>query len=123
MQNRSQQVARGLQAIANRIVKNKDILSSYGIEILDSNDKLKSTFQILGELKPKWDIMSDSQRVALGTTLAGVNQYKVLASTLQAYDKAQESFNSALMSSGTTMKQNEVYMDSLQAKITSLKPN
>lgn len=71
MQGRSLQVARGLSTIASRIAKNQDALAEYGIAVQDANGNLKSTYDVLAELKPKWDQMTDAQRVALGDTLAG----------------------------------------------------
>lgn len=71
MQGRSLQVARGLSTIASRIAKNQDALAEYGIAVQDANGNLKSTYDVLAELKPKWDEMTDAQRVALGDTLAG----------------------------------------------------
>lgn len=121
MQGRSQQVARGLQTISARLIKNEEELKKYGVSVKDANGNLLSTFKILEQLKPKWDEMSDAERVSLGNTLAGVNQYKVLASTLSAFDVAIEANQDAMNAQGTTMKQNAVYMDSLQAKITNLK--
>lgn len=71
MQGRASQVARGLSTIAARIVKNQDALAEYGIQVEKADGSLKSTFDVLSELKPKWDAMTDAQRVALGDTIAG----------------------------------------------------
>lgn len=71
MQGRSSQVARGLATIAARIVKNQDALAEYGIQVENTDGSLRSTFDVLSELKPKWDAMTDAQRVALGDTIAG----------------------------------------------------
>ena len=50
---------------------NQEELAKYGIIVQDVNGNLKSTYDVLAELKPKWDAMTDAQRVALGDTLAG----------------------------------------------------
>lgn len=71
MVGRSSQVARGLSTIAARIASNTDTLAEYGINVEDANGNLKSTYQVLKELKPVWDNLSDAQRVALGDVLAG----------------------------------------------------
>lgn len=71
MTGRSAQVARGLNTIAARIVKNQDALAEYGIAVEDANGNLKSTYNVLTELKPTWDSMTEAQRVALGDTIAG----------------------------------------------------
>ena len=121
MVGRSSQVARGLNTIAANIVKNQGALSAYGITVEDANGNLKSTYDVLSELKPKWDEMSDSERVALGMTLAGKNQYKVLASVMKNFEHAVGATNSAIESSGTAFKQNAAYMESIEARITGVK--
>ena len=121
MQGRASQVARGLSTIAARIVKNQDALAEYGIQVEKTDGSLKSTFDVLSELKPKWDAMTDAQRVALGDTLAGQNQYKVLASVLQNFQHAIDATNTALESAGSATKENAAYMESLEAKENALK--
>ena len=71
LQGRSAQVSRGLMTIAARIASNADTLKQYGIEVADVNGNLKSTYDVLQELKPVWDNLSDAERVSLGNTLAG----------------------------------------------------
>lgn len=121
MQGRASQVARGLSTIAARIVKNQDALAEYGIQVEKTDGSLKSTFDVLSELKPKWDAMTDAQRVALGDTLAGQNQYKVLASVMQNFQHAIDATNTALESAGSAAKENAAYMESLEAREQALK--
>lgn len=121
MQGRASQVARGLSTIAARIVKNQDALAEYGIVVENTDGSLKSTFDVLSELKPKWDAMTDAQRVALGDTIAGQNQYKVLASVMQNFQHAIDATNTALNSAGSAAKENAAYMESLEAKENALK--
>lgn len=121
MVGRSSQVARGLNTIAANIVKNSDALEDYGIQVKDSNGNLKSTFDVLKELKPHWDKMTDAERNALGVTLAGKNQYRVLASIMQNFQHAVEASNTAMESSGSAMRENTAYMESLEAKTTAVK--
>ena len=121
MQGRSLQVARGLSTIASRIAKNQDALAEYGITVQDANGNLKSTYDVLAELKPKWDNMTDAQRVALGDTLAGTNQYKVLAAVLQNFEHATAATETALNSAGSAAQENAKYLESLEAREQSLK--
>lgn len=121
MQGRASQVARGLSTIAARIVKNQDALAEYGIQVEKTDGSLKSTFDVLSELKPKWDAMTDAQRVALGDTLAGQNQYKVLASVMSNFQHAIDATNTALESAGSAAKENAAYMESLEASENALK--
>ena len=121
MQGRSSQVARGLSTIAARIVKNQDALAEYGITVENVDGSLKSTFDVLSELKPKWDSMTDAQRTALGDTIAGQNQYKVLASVMQNFGHAADAAKAALESAGSAAQENSKYMESLEAKQQALK--
>ena len=76
---------------------------------------------MLAELKPKWDSMSEAERVALGDAIAGTNQYKVLAAVMQNFEHATDATTTALNSSGSAIKENAAYMESLEAKTTALK--
>ena len=76
---------------------------------------------MLSELKPKWNSMTDAQRTALGDTIAGTNQYKVLAAVMSNFNTAVDANRTALNSSGSAAKENARYMESLESQITSVK--
>ena len=61
---------------------------------------------MLKELKPVWDELGDTERTALGEQLAGLNQYKVLASTLQNFETAINATTTAYNSAGSAAKEN-----------------
>lgn len=65
--------------------------------------------------------MTSAEQTALGKTLAGVNQYKILSAVMQNFSAAIDANNTALNSSGSATRENSAYMESLQAKITNLK--
>lgn len=121
MHGKAQQVARGLNTVAGRVAKNGDALAKYGVSVKDSNGNLRSTFDILKDLSPQWDKMSNSEKVSLGNTLAGVNQYKVFAAVMGNFDTALKANETALNSNGSAMKENSKYMDSIEAKVQGLK--
>lgn len=120
-QGKSQQVARGLNTISSRIAKNEKALAEYGVAIKDGNGNLRSTYDILADLAPKWETMSNTEQVALGNTLSGVNMYKIFAAVMSNFNTAIEANITALSSQGSATKENEAYMESLQAKVTQLK--
>lgn len=121
MVGRGSQVARGLNMIASRVVKAKDELAEYGIQVEDANGNLKSTYDVLAELKPKWDNMTESERVALGETLAGINQYRVLASVMSNFQTAVDATETAYNSAGSAAQENSRFMESLEAQTNNLK--
>ena len=120
MQGRSLQVARGLNMIASRIVKNQSALAAYDITVQNADGSLKSTYDVLTELAPQWEAMSDAQRVALGDSIAGTNQYKVLAAVMSNINTAVKANETALSSEGSAMKENARYMESFEAKLSQI---
>lgn len=116
MVGRSAQVARGLNTIAARISTNTELLGTYGIQVEDTNGNLKSTYDVLRELKPTWDNLSEAERVALGNELAGINQYKVLASVMQNFQTAIDATTTAYESAGSAAKENAKAMESLESR-------
>lgn len=82
---------------------------------------MKSTFQVLKDIKTDWDNMSLSEQQAIAISLAGKNQFEVFSAVLENFDSAVTATETALNSQGSAMRENEAYMSSLQAKITALK--
>ena len=89
--------------------------------LYDAEGKLRSTYDVLMDLSQAWETMSDAERLSVGQTLAGVNQYRVFSAVISQAAVAQESYQQALESTGYTEQQNSVYMTSLQAKVTAFK--
>lgn len=121
MVGRSQQVARGLMTISANIVSNKDTLKELGIEVVDANGDFKSTYEVLKELQPVWNDMTEEQRQNLGITLAGKNQYKVLSSVMLNFADATRALEVSQHSAGSAINENAAFMDSLEAHVNGLK--
>lgn len=120
MVGRSSQVARGLNTIAANIVANRDALKNFGIQVETSSGELRSTYDVLSDLSKIWDDLDDTTKVTLGTMLAGKNQYKVLASVMSNFATATNATATALDSAGSAAKENERYMESIEAKVTAV---
>lgn len=120
-QGKSQQVARGLNMIASRITKNEKTLKDFGISLEKEDGSLKSTYEVLGELSEQWDTLDEKTRISVGTTLSGVNQYKIFAAVMSNFAHAQDAATTSMESAGATAAQNAIYMDSIEAKTSLLK--
>jgi hypothetical protein len=64
--------------------------------------------------------MSDAQKTVLGDTIAGTNQYKVLAAVMSNINTAVKVNETALSSEGSAMKENARYMESFEAKLSEI---
>lgn len=89
---------------------------------LKKNDKtFKSTYEIFDELSKKWSNLSDFQRANLTELIAGKRQGNIVASMLNNWSDAEKSLASALNSTGSAIKENEKYLDSIEARINKFK--
>lgn len=127
----SSKVARGLRTIGNNFANAANEAGSIeykvggatkSLNLFDASGKnLKSTFQILSDLKDDWDNMSNAEQQALGIAYAGKNQFEVFAAVMNNFDTATKAAETSLNSAGSAAQENESYMESLDAKVNTLK--
>lgn len=127
----SSKVARGLRTIGNNFANAANEAGSIeykvggatkSLKLFDASGKnLKSTFQILSDLKDDWDKMSNAEQQALGIAYAGKNQFEVFAAVMNNFDTATKAAETSLNSAGSAAQENESYMESLDFKVNTLK--
>lgn len=124
-------VSRGLRTIGANIVgmaskaKEFDITvngATKTIQLFNSQTgEMNSTYDVLKQIASSWDKMTSAEQSSLALQLAGKNQIDVFTSVLGNFNTAIEANITALSSQGSATKENEAYMESLQAKVTQLK--
>lgn len=126
--NQSGKIARGLRTVGLNISslanKSSELALGYNnmtVALRDSEGQMRSTYDILGDIAKYWGQMSEAQKQSLGLTIAGKNQYEVLASELQNFSQTQKAYETALHSSGSALKENAAYAESLEYKLQMLK--
>lgn len=94
------------------------------IDILkDDGLTFKSTYDILVELSAVYDRLNDSQKAYLQQVIAGKQQGNVFSGIMENMTEGVNAYNTALNSSGSAMRENEIYMDSVDAKMNQLSEN
>ena len=86
-----------------------------GISTME-NGQLRKASDVLAELAAKWDTLTETQRAAVAEAVAGKRQANVLMALMgdwQSYEKMLDEYQN---SAGTAAKENEIYMDSWEAK-------
>jgi TP901 family phage tail tape measure protein len=129
----SNEVANGLKTIAMRLDQVKtakgdtfyklqsDLKNLAGTELTDANGNLRSTYDIILDLSKVWDSLSDMNQAKLLDEIAGKNQSKVLSAILQNAQQLPKAYDSMKNSAGSASKEQERYMDSIEAKTNALK--
>lgn len=108
------------EAIDGLVPKLQALFSSVGINIEDQNGELRSTFDILQDLAAVWDQLSSKQKQYFGEKAAGNRQVKTLNAIMQNWDVVADTIDKANNAQGEALKGNEMYMDSIQGRMTQL---
>lgn len=103
------------------LTKYTKALENIGVSVLDQNGHLKDMDSILEEIGAKWVTLDDEQKVALANTVGGVRQYQQFIALFDNFEFFKQNVTTALESAGTVTKQNEIYMESYEAKIKQIK--
>ena len=108
------------EAIDGLIPKLQSLFSTVGIGIEDMNGELRSPFEILQDLAGVWDQLSSKQRQYFGEKVAGNRQVKTLNAIMQNWDVVADTIDKANNAQGEALKGNEMYMDSIEGRMTQL---
>lgn len=95
-------------------------LDKVGISIKDMYGETKSSAVIFDEMAQKWDTLSKSEQQNLAVKTAGTHQLSRMLALMNNYDVAMEAKETSQTSEGSADRENEKYMQSLQAQINQL---
>lgn len=90
-------------------------------DIMIDEDTFKSTYDIMDSLAGKWEELTDVQKAQLTELIGGKHQGSVVASMIENWTDATNSYETALNSAGSAQREFHVYMDSFEYKIGQLK--
>jgi hypothetical protein len=92
-----------------------------GFNVLDANGKLRDMGEVVEEIGSKWSTLSREQQVALSQTVAGTRQYNNLLALFDNWDMYTNAIETSANAMGTLQKQQDIYMESTEAKLQELK--
>lgn len=88
-----------------------------GVDIMKDNNTFKSTYQIMKELSEVWKDLSDTTQANITELISGKRGGQSTSALLNNFSVAEDAMKQALNSSGSAMRENQTYIDSLQAKL------
>ena len=124
--------SRGLVQISSRLTqvlddssktgkKLKDIYGGLGIELMDSNGQIRSTYDILEDLSKQWDNLSKNEQEYIALTSAGSNQVQNFSALMENFAVAIDATTTAYDSAGSAAAENEKAMDTIEKKTELLR--
>ena len=117
-------VGRGLRSIAINISKlaqeNEYFEAANGkvkVALQDSNGEMRSTYDIMADLAGEWGNLNETEQTSIATTIAGKTQFEVFANVMKNWATASEVVTKANKANGSSLKENEKYLDSIEGKL------
>lgn len=95
-------------------------LHSIGISVANAQGELRLTSEVLDELAGKWNELTTAEQSYISQSLAGKRQANILVSLMQNWDEAQRQMALYANGAGSALQENEIYMDSWEAKSKQL---
>lgn len=96
-------------------------LAQMGIQVLDQSGNLRDMGTVIEEVAAKWGTWTDAQQQAAAVAIAGKRQYNNLIALFENWDMYEGALATSQGANGTLQKQNEIYLDSIAAKLNKLK--
>lgn len=91
-----------------------------GTEVLDQNGNLREMGEIIEEVAKKWGTWTDAQQQAAAIAMAGKRQYNNLIALFENWDMYESALSTSKGSAGTLQKQQDIYMESIEAHLEQL---
>lgn len=92
-----------------------------GVQLLDFNGELRSTYDILADLSGSWDTLDSKTKAYLGEEISGKRQRVVLESLMSGWGQVEDATRTAMESQGSAMIENLKYLDSVEGRLQQLK--
>ena len=96
-------------------------LKSMGIDILDINGEMRDMTSVMAEVAEKWNTWTRAQQQAAAIAMAGKRQYNNLVALFENWDMYSEALETSKDALGTLQHQQDIYMESTEAKLKKLK--
>ena len=95
-------------------------MAQMGINALDANGHLRDMGDVVEEIGNQWNSLTREQQTSLAQTIAGTRQYSRMMALFDNWDMYQSAKADSASATGTIAKQNEQYLDSLEAHLNQL---
>src|SRR5690606_5363062 len=120
-------IGNSLKTIYSRITTLDDaeeILNSVGVsirEIGENGEQVRDVQDILADLGEVWYDLTDHQRQQIAVTVAGRYQLARFLALMNNWEMATKATSTALTAQGSAMRENQVDLESFEARINQLK--
>ena len=96
------------------------VLGAIGIKIRSSSSDMRDFDDVMDELADKWVTLTDVEKNAVSTALAGVRQRNIFGIYMENYDTYKQAISEAEKAEGTAARKMQAYNESIAYSINQL---
>lgn len=96
-------------------------MESMGVSVLDETGNLREMGDVIEEVATKWNTWTEAQRTAMAQVMAGKRQYNNLVALFENWDMYTNALETSANAAGTLQKQQDTYMESMEAHLQQLR--
>lgn len=107
------------EGMASSVAKlRQDLLKLANVDIMQADGTtFKSTYQIMKELSEVWDKIADVDQAYILEKIGGKRNANAVSAILNNFALAEDSLKQATNSAGSAMREQEVYLESIQGRL------
>lgn len=131
MTGQAGKVSRGLRTIGANITQLAQNAKEFDITVNGATKTIQlwnetgtdmlNTYDVLKQISAEWDNMTNAEKSSLAIDLAKKTQMDTFLAVLGNFEDAEKAYTTALLSEGSAWKENEKYMESIEAHQAKLK--
>ena len=102
-----------------------DMFAQWGVDLVDANGELRSTFDVLQDLEGVWENLNSIEKSTAAQAIGGARGLPIVQSVMENWGRVQEILNMAqgemgMGEAGSAFREFEIQKDSLEFKIVEL---
>ena len=114
-------MAESTSKLREKILALTNVTGKGGFDIMLGEDEFKSTYAIMKGISEVWDQMTSVNQAALIELIAGKQRGNSITALLTSMTQAEKILTASIESSGSAMREQEIWLDSIEAKTNQFK--
>ena len=106
--------------LGESINDSEKVLSKFGIRLRDTAGEFRSMETVLDEIGNRWSEFSSVEQAQISTAIAGTYQRNTVIATMENYNKVLKYTTESANSAGAAERKYTDYLDSIDAKVSTL---
>lgn len=99
----------------------EQVLNGLNIKLRDTTGQFRNMYDVISDVADNWQNYTNVEQAWIATSVAGTRQRETFLALMENWDRSLELSAAAMDSEGMAMEKMDIYLQSIQAHINSLK--